>query len=196
MFTLTTLIAMAALAPSTAAEPLKCPVMGSGAANMEGGYRDYNGARYWFCCAGCDAKFDKEPAKYLELRAKEKGASGDFMFDPVTGRRLKSPAIIAETSDYKGVRFHFSSKANKEMFDKEPAKFGAMPKQEALYCAVASEEIESYSAAASYVDFKGVRYYTCCMGCVAKLKDDPAKYVGNAKGHIKTPGIATETDHG
>ncbi|QYK52738.1 MAG: YHS domain-containing protein [Fimbriimonadaceae bacterium] len=193
MLTLTTLIAIAVTTPSMATDDMVCPVMGSKIADLStAAYHDYNGARYFFCCGGCDTNFAKSPAKYLETQAKAKKVAGDFMFDPVTGMRLKSPAIIAETSDYKGVRFHFSSKANKDMFDKEPAKYGTMPKKEALYCAVAGEEIENYSSAASYVDYKEVRYYTCCTGCVGKLKADPAKYVGNAKDHIKTPGIATE----
>ncbi|WP_430515961.1 YHS domain-containing protein [Paenarthrobacter aurescens] len=26
--------------------------------------RDYEGNRYWFCCAGCGPAFDADPAKY------------------------------------------------------------------------------------------------------------------------------------
>lgn len=188
---LTTLIAFTVLAP--AAKPYVCPVQGEEVKDTAtAGFHDYNGARFWFCCAGCDKAFAKEPGKYVAEQAKAKKVTGDFMFDPVSGVRLKSPGIIAETSDYNGIRFHFSSKENKAKFDKEPAKFGAMPKQEALYCPVAKEEIAAYANAASFVDFKGVRYYTCCGGCVAKMKEDPAKYAPNAKDHIKTPGVATE----
>lgn len=34
------------------------------AAEEKGLYRDYEGNRYWFCCAGCAPKFDANPAKY------------------------------------------------------------------------------------------------------------------------------------
>ena len=31
------------------------------------GYADYNGTRYYFCCAGCDTEFAKDPAKFAEV---------------------------------------------------------------------------------------------------------------------------------
>ena len=33
-------------------------------AEAQGLYRDYNGERYWFCCAGCAPRFDADPAAY------------------------------------------------------------------------------------------------------------------------------------
>ena len=45
----------------------KCPVMG-GAINRDV-FTDYNGHRIYFCCAGCDAEFHKDPERYLsEMR--------------------------------------------------------------------------------------------------------------------------------
>ncbi|MFK4729460.1 YHS domain-containing protein [Agromyces mediolanus] len=46
-----------------------CPVMvGSRvskvAAEAAGLFRDYEGERYYFCCAGCGPAFDSDPAKY------------------------------------------------------------------------------------------------------------------------------------
>ncbi|RDV44745.1 hypothetical protein DOE76_11000 [Leifsonia sp. ku-ls] len=34
-------------------------------AEAAGLYRDYNGERYWFCCAGCAPRFDANPAAYV-----------------------------------------------------------------------------------------------------------------------------------
>lgn len=47
----------------------ECPVMtGSRVAKADaesaGLFRDYEGNRYWFCCAGCGPLFDADPAKY------------------------------------------------------------------------------------------------------------------------------------
>ena len=47
-----------------------CPVMvGStvvkAVAEAAGLYRDYQGARYWFCCAGCGPAFDANPERYV-----------------------------------------------------------------------------------------------------------------------------------
>lgn len=48
-------------------EALFCPVMSESIANYTkaSGYADFEGVRYYFCCAGCDQTFAKEPAKYV-----------------------------------------------------------------------------------------------------------------------------------
>jgi len=56
------------LAPS-ADELAECPVMAGSTvvkadAEAAGLFRDYEGARYYFCCAGCGPRFDANPAKY------------------------------------------------------------------------------------------------------------------------------------
>ena len=47
----------------------ECPVMAGtpvvkNDAEAAGLFRDYEGNRYWFCCAGCGPLFDADPAKY------------------------------------------------------------------------------------------------------------------------------------
>lgn len=39
------------------------------AAEAAGLYRDYEGARYWFCCGACGPLFDAAPAKYAARAA-------------------------------------------------------------------------------------------------------------------------------
>ena len=46
-----------------------CPVMAGSpvskkTAEAAGLFRDYEGQRYYFCCAGCGPAFDADPAKY------------------------------------------------------------------------------------------------------------------------------------
>lgn len=48
-----------------------CPVMAGSPvikadAEAKGLFRDYQGSRYWFCCAGCGPAFDADPAKYAQ----------------------------------------------------------------------------------------------------------------------------------
>lgn len=47
-------------------ESLTCPVMGEKVASYSkaSGYMDYEGVRYYFCCAGCQPAMTKDPAKY------------------------------------------------------------------------------------------------------------------------------------
>lgn len=52
----------------------ECPVMvGSTVvkadAEAAGLFRDYNGERYYFCCAGCGPAFDADPTKYVTATA-------------------------------------------------------------------------------------------------------------------------------
>lgn len=54
---------------STTDEIADCPVMpGSTVVKTEaeaaGLIRDYEGTRYWLCCASCGPLFDADPAKY------------------------------------------------------------------------------------------------------------------------------------
>jgi YHS domain-containing protein len=50
----------------------KCPVL-AGDVNKQV-YADYKGKRVYFCCAGCDAEFKKDPEKYMQ-KLKEQGVT-------------------------------------------------------------------------------------------------------------------------
>lgn len=56
-------------AASPAEQLAECPVMTGTSvvkadAEAVGLYRDYEGQRYWLCCAGCGPAFDAEPGRY------------------------------------------------------------------------------------------------------------------------------------
>jgi len=62
------------LATSTpsADDVAECPVMKGtvvvkAQAEAAGLFRDYEGQRYWLCCAGCGPRFDAEPAAYAAV---------------------------------------------------------------------------------------------------------------------------------
>jgi Cu+-exporting ATPase len=44
--------------------------------NRAGSSSEYNGKTYHFCCGGCKAKFDKNPAEALKLGATKDSSSG------------------------------------------------------------------------------------------------------------------------
>jgi len=187
---LTTLLALVSVSAPANDLPI-CPIMGHEVPSLKADYSDYNGVRYLYCCEGCKDPFEKTPDKIVANLPKGKTA-GIFLFDPVSGNRLKLEKAIKEYSDYNGVRFMFASAANKAAFDQDPKKYGQMPKMEALYCPVGKEAVPSYGAASGYVDHEGTRYYLCCAGCEGPMKKEPAKHVDAAKAHVKKPGIATE----
>src|SRR5260221_1005348 len=50
---------------------IKCAVMSNNTVNIKdatakGAFADYKGNRYFFCCGGCPAAFQKDPAKYAK----------------------------------------------------------------------------------------------------------------------------------
>lgn len=171
-----------------AATQVVCPIMGSRVpANAP--FDDFNGVRFAYCCPGCDAKFARNPLASLKSANDKKWVIGKSLFDPVARTRVwenRSKGF----SDYKGVRFYFTTEANKATFDASPAKFGELPTKESLVCPVTEEKIGGYQNASDYVDFDGVRYYICCAGCLPKMEADPAKYAKAASKHVKAPGIA------
>lgn len=180
----TTIIALAAAFGQGPA--LKCPVMGS-PVTAGSSVVEYNGARYSFCCSGCDASFAKKPADFIATQKKAGNTVGLSLFDPVSRKRLDLKKSKA-TSDFGAIRYPFESESNKQTFLKSPSKFAATPAKEALYCPVGKEAVPSYSAASDYVDHKGVRWYMCCNGCGGPFAKDPAKYlVAGIDKHIGVP---------
>ncbi|MCE9557767.1 MAG: YHS domain-containing protein [Armatimonadetes bacterium] len=172
---ITAIVALVSFTTPVAGADFVCPIMVSHKAKTDGPSVVYAGATYRFCCGGCPDAFAKNPAKYVGT----KEVSGDFLFDPTTGKRVDTGAGF--TSDYKGLRFHFATKAGKATFDKNPAKYGTTPKMEVMKCAVMGDAIPSPDEAYGYVDFKDTRYYVCCAACMPKLVATPAKYAAKVK---------------
>ena len=197
MQTKTILIATLALAASLAsaqhenhqspqANQLTCPVLGE-AIPANAPSLEYAGLRVSFCCAGCDEKFAKNPTEYLKQADEEKKTVAISLFDPVSGTRLNLDKA-AEIMDFKGVRYPFASKANHDEFMAFPGLFTETPEKESLTCPVMKNDVASYSAAAGYADFKGVRYYFCCDGCDANFKKDPEKYIDAVASKVRYVG--------
>jgi YHS domain-containing protein len=55
-----------------------CPVTGDVIADKSKavGHQDFNGKRYFFCCAGCPETFAKAPEKYADGKAIAAGETG------------------------------------------------------------------------------------------------------------------------
>jgi YHS domain-containing protein len=58
-------VAETAVDTASAAEQTTCPVMG-GKINKDI-FVEYEGKKVYFCCAGCEGKFNAEPDKYTAL---------------------------------------------------------------------------------------------------------------------------------
>ncbi len=147
----------------------------------------WNGARFQYCCPGCDQQFEKDPWAAIEKAAKSAKTVGDFLFDPVSKTPIDRIKAKGGTSDFHGIRFHFQSAQNKATFDKDPKQFGSLPAKEALYCPVGKEVVKSYEKSSGYGDYQGVRYYFCCGGCETDFERDPQKYAPFANKYVQSP---------
>ena len=171
--------------------PISCPAMGGPVAKGQA-VTEFDGARFTYCCAGCDTEFMKDPAAMIKTQAKAGKTVGVSFFDPISMKRIEEKDAKGGSSDYKGIRFYFLTAEEKAAFDKEPKKFGALPKSEALYCPVMKSPVASYAKSSGYADYNGTRYYFCCAGCDTEFAKDPAKFAEVAKDHVQKPAAFAE----
>jgi YHS domain-containing protein len=166
---------------------LKCPVM-AGAVAKDSNIVEYRGAAFTFCCAGCDTNFAKAPDKFMATQSKAGNTVGQFLFDPVSRRRV-DPAKAKDFTDFGGLRYAFESNDNLKVFLASTDKLSVAPKKEALYCPVGKEAIASASKAWGYADHDGVRWYLCCAGCEEPFLKNPTSFItADAKKQIKNAG--------
>lgn len=184
---ITLLISSFALATQSTAT--LCPIMGHPAV-ASGGFSDYAGLRFAYCCSGCKDAFEKAPLATFEKSVKDKKTVALSLFDPVSRRRLDEKDAKGGFVDFESVRYFFATPDNKATFEKEPKKYAARPKQEVLYCIVMDHGLGGYAGAGSYVDHADVRYYFCCPNCSAEFEKAPATFVASAKSKVTTPKVA------
>ncbi len=125
-------LAQALAAGSAKPESAICPVMGNKIPDVSkaAGKSVYKGKTYYFCCASCKAKFDKDPEKYIKLCAKaNQGHKVVSAVCPVLGKKIPDISKAAYKSTYKGKTYYFCCSACKAKFDKNPAKYTSAKKK-------------------------------------------------------------------
>ena len=116
-------------------EELSCAVMGDhklkvAEATEKKLFKDYNGKRYFFCCAGCPPAFEKDPEKFAKNAAISLGQiklPKELTCAVQTGAKVVPAEAIAKKAyaDYNGRRYFFCCGGCPEAFKKDPAKFAA-----------------------------------------------------------------------
>lgn len=114
-------------------EEMSCAVMGDhklkpAEATASKLFKDYNGRRYYFCCAGCPPQFEKDPEKFAKNASISLGqiALPKEMTCAVNTGAKVDPAQALEKkqfADYEGRRYFFCCGNCPEAFKKDPAKF-------------------------------------------------------------------------
>ena len=93
-----------------------CPVMG-GKINKEV-YTDYNGKRIYFCCAGCEKTFLKDPQKYMKAM-NDQGVVLEDASCPVSEKTAKADVM----TEFKGRTYYFCCDGCKTAFLDSPEKY-------------------------------------------------------------------------
>ncbi len=81
----------------------------------------HRGEDYFFCCGGCQAKFEADPARYLA----KAGPTGKVL-DPVCGMWV-DPATAKATSSHQGQDYFFCCGGCQAKFEADPARYLAKP---------------------------------------------------------------------
>jgi Cu+-exporting ATPase len=146
---------------------------------------EYKGKTYSFCCAGCRAKFEADPEKYLvKQTAAEQQTEA---IDPVCGMKVR-PDKAAGSYEHKGKTYYFCCNGCRTKFAAEPEKFLAKQaapaaQQTEAIDPVCGMKVKPEKAAAS-CEYKGKAYYFCCPGCRTKFEADPEKFLNKSAGAL------------
>ncbi|MDE1939127.1 MAG: YHS domain-containing protein, partial [Alphaproteobacteria bacterium] len=91
-------------------------------ARAKGNWLSYQGKDYFFCCAGCKAKFEAEPQKYLSAAAAPRAEKAR---DPVCGMTPFKDVAKAKGNHvhHHGADYYFCSAGCKAKFEAEPEKY-------------------------------------------------------------------------
>ncbi|MDE2267353.1 MAG: YHS domain-containing protein, partial [Alphaproteobacteria bacterium] len=89
-------------------------------ARAKGNWLSYQGKDYFFCCAGCKAKFETDPQKYLSAAPRAEKAR-----DPVCGMTPFKDVAKAKGNwlNYQGTDYYFCCAGCKVKFAAEPEKY-------------------------------------------------------------------------
>jgi Cu+-exporting ATPase len=81
---------------------------------------EYGGQTFYFCCAGCQTSFERNPGQYLD----QPTPTGEAI-DPVCGMSV-TIAKANYMSEYGGQFYYFFAAGCKSSFDKEPQQYVKM----------------------------------------------------------------------
>jgi Cu+-exporting ATPase len=145
----------------------------------------YKGEDYFFCCAGCRAKFEADPEKYL-AKAEQSCCGGhdhgagaatqadaDKATDPVCGMKV-TIATAKHRFAYKGEDYFFCCAGCRAKFEADPEKYLAKAKQ--AIDPVCGMTVTIATAKHRFA-YKGQDYFFCSARCHTRFQAEPEKFL-------------------
>ncbi|MEO7066356.1 MAG: heavy metal translocating P-type ATPase [Rhodanobacter sp.] len=189
--------------PQTATDPVCGMQVDPGNSNHQ---TTYEGQLFHFCSAGCKAKFEAEPARYLAAsKAALKMAqpvvpvaddedAAHTVKDPVCGMSV-DPAHSPHQATYEGQVFHFCGAGCKTKFEAEPARYLAASKAALKVAASVPKDAPATQTVKDpvcgmsvdptmtkhHAEHDGHTWHFCSAGCREKFVAAPDNYVGEQK---------------
>jgi YHS domain-containing protein len=162
-----------------------CPVTGKTLGAMGDPVAiEYEGREIRFCCKGCVAKFQADPARYIEKIdaqiVKEQGPSYALTTCPISGKPLGEKPVERVIGNHL-VRFccpdcvaAFEKDTAAGFAKLDAAVIAARKKDYPLEtCVISGAKLDAMGGGIDYVyGTHLVRF--CCKGCIAKFLKDPA----------------------
>ncbi len=135
----------------------------------------HNGTAYFFCSAGCRAKFEANPNAYV---AKKDTVVQATALDPVCGMTV-NPATAKHRASHDGKDYFFCSAGCRTKFEADPTAYAA--KNDTAVQATALDPVcgmtvnpmtAKYRAAHEHKD-----YFFCSEGCLHRFEQNPSHYL-------------------
>jgi YHS domain-containing protein len=141
-----------------------CPVIGGEASKLTAAYTNYEGVAYFFCCDGCQEKFDKEPKAYIG-KAPQKSEAPGGSESPVMGAKASGQTCGASESGHTCGAASASCAAT-------------CPAMKAKVNLVSDPVCGMQFAAEDGMKLKhdGTEYHFCSEQCRLKFEKDPDAY--------------------
>ncbi len=130
---------------------------------------EHDGRRYYFCCGGCHAAFEADPARFVAAAPAAAAASAG---EPA-GAPAAAPAAASAAAP-----------------TGEPVVVPAGHHPETVTDPVCGMQVDPAGAAHRY-EHRGQTWYFCCAGCRAKFEADPDRYLTPAAAGAVGPGHAS-----
>ena len=178
-------------APATKADPTKVKdlVCGMDVDPLTAKYiARHNDRNYFFCSAGCQAKFEKDPAAYLAQPTQKVmvAAAADApvkLKDLVCGMSV-DPQTTEHFTRHDDKSYFFCSAGCKTKFENEPATFLARAadssdkpaKVKDLVCGMDVNPVTTKH----FTRHDDHNYFFCSIGCKTKFENDGATYLARA----------------
>lgn len=158
-------LVMGAVGKGAGEETLKCPVSGKEFTKTDATPKyEYEGKTYYFCCAGCKDKFEKDPEKYIKIEENAEHAHDAEHAEQVDHSHDSEHAESAQAAEH----------AHAEQMDHAHQ---AHAKEDGMVVdPVCGMKIKKEDAKVTY-EHNGKTYYFCREECKDKFIKEPGKYI-------------------